>query len=119
MLEEKDRLLARRILRQMENFENELLKQGITERTISRVNQIEHELLKMENAALKQGKKEERESKSNREQYRTPILTKPREIENYGDEIEILNRQALPLRQIFQTRVKEYFEAHDKIPLSD
>jgi hypothetical protein len=119
MLEEKDRLLARRILRQMENFENELLKQGITERTISRVNQIEHELLKMENAALKQGKKEERESKSNREQYRTPILTKPREIENYDDEIEILNRQALPLRQIFQTRVKEYFEEHDKIPLSD
>jgi hypothetical protein len=118
MMQEKDRQLARKILNQMENFENELLNQGITERTLSRVNQIEHELLKMENAALKQGKKQERESRVNDKRFQAPILTIPTDIENNGDEIEILTRQALPLHQIFQNMVKKYFERDDRVPVS-
>jgi hypothetical protein len=113
ILSEGDRRVAEKILRQMENFENELLERGITEQTISRMNHIEHELLKMENAALKQGEKKERESTANERQFVNPVTTRPRGLENYKEEIDILNRQALPLRQIFQDKVRDYFREDD------
>ncbi|MEM7379675.1 MAG: hypothetical protein AAF361_00600 [Bacteroidota bacterium] len=113
MIRESDRNLTRKLLRQMEAFENELLERGITQRTISKMNTIRHQLLKLENAALKQGKRPERESKVNEEFYRNPVLTKPELLENYKQEVEILNRQALPLQQIFQNKVKDYFRKDD------
>jgi len=97
----------------MEEFENDLLENGITQRTISKANSIQYELLKLENAALKQGKKEERESRSNQQDFTNPITTKPSLLDNYRNEIEILNRQALPLRQNFQIKVNEYFKSND------
>jgi hypothetical protein len=70
-------------------------------------------LLKLENAALKQGRKEERESKTNTKQFQNPVLTRPAVLENFKNEIEILNRQALPLRQNYQERVRSYFKKDD------
>jgi hypothetical protein len=69
--------------------------------------------LKLENAALKQGKKQERESNTNKSTFQNPITTKPSLLDNYRNETEILNRQSLPLRQNFQNRVKEYFRSDD------
>jgi len=107
------RNLARKLVRQMESFENDLLENGITQRTLNKMNNIQHQLLKLENAALKQGKKKERESKTNTSQYQNNIRT-PSNTENRNTSvIEILNRQALPLRQNFQKRVKEYFKGED------
>jgi hypothetical protein len=113
MMEEKDQQLARKLLRQMEEFENDLLRNGITNRSYDRVNRIEHELMKLENAALKQGEKKERESQANDREYSNPLLTRPRNLDNYRNEIEILNRQSLPLQQIYQNKVKEYFRKDD------
>ncbi|BFP41121.1 hypothetical protein FGF1_19660 [Flavobacteriaceae bacterium GF1] len=101
--------LAKKLTIQMEQFEDALLENGITERTLNRMNQIQHQLLKLENAALKQGEKKERESNTNKKDYSTPILTKPELLSPRNNEIEILNRQALPLRPDFQNKVKEYF----------
>jgi hypothetical protein len=113
MINAGDRRLGEKLIKQMEDFENDLLENGVTTRTQSRMNTIEHELLKLENATLKQGKKEERESNSNVNMFRNPLLSKPSLLDNYRNEIEILNRQALPLRQNFQNRVKEYFKSND------
>ncbi len=113
MLNDGDRKLGEKLVRQMEEFENDLLENGITQRTISKANTIQYELLKLENAALKQGKKEERESRSNQQNFTNPITTKPSLLDNYRNEIEILNRQALPLRQNFQIKVNEYFKNND------
>ncbi len=113
MLNDGDRKLGEKLLRQMENFENDLLENGITQRTINKANTIQYELLKLENAALKQGKKAERESNTNQKDFSNPITTKPSLLDNYRNEIEILNRQALPLRQNFQNKVKEYFKGDD------
>lgn len=106
----KDKQLAQKLVKQMEDFENDLLENGITQRTINKVNNIEHQLLKLENAALKQGKKSEREGTTNKTDFSNPITTKPSLLDNYRNEVEILNRQALPLRQIYQTKVKAYFK---------
>ncbi|WP_405384843.1 hypothetical protein [Maribacter sp. LLG6340-A2] len=119
MINNGDQKLGEKLVRQMEDFENDLLENGITQRTINKANNIQYELLKLENAALKQGKKSERESNTNLENFTNPIITKPSLLDNYRNEVEILNRQSLPLRQNFKTKVKEYFKAHDKLQLSN
>ena len=113
MMRTRDKQLAQKLIRQMEDFENDLLKNGITQQTISKVNRIKQQLLRLENAALSQEKEEERKSRFNREEFINPITTKPETIKELGDDIEILNRQALPLHQIFQEKVKNYFNAKD------
>ncbi|MFX0556060.1 DUF4175 family protein [Maribacter sp. CXY002] len=113
MLNSGDRKLGEKLVKQMEDFENDLLENGITQRTITKANNIQYELLKLENAALKQGNKSERESNSNKKDFNNPITTKPSLLDNYRNEVEILNRQALPLRQNFQNKVKEYFKTND------
>ncbi|MDC6387838.1 hypothetical protein PP182_04055 [Maribacter sp. PR1] len=113
LINDGDRKLGEKLIRQMEDFQNELLENGITQRTITKANTIQYELLKLENAALKQGRKSERESNTNKQDFTNPITTKPSLLDNYRNEIEILNRQALPLRQNFQNRVKEYFKDND------
>jgi hypothetical protein len=113
MINNDDRKLGEKIMRQMEDFENELLENGITNSGLAKMNTIRYELLKLENAAIKQGKRPERESNTNRNAFQNPITTKPLLLENYRNEVEILQRQALPLRQNFQLKVKEYFRSND------
>ncbi|WP_158285089.1 coiled-coil domain-containing protein [Arenibacter aquaticus] len=113
MLNNSDRKLGEKLVKQMEDFQNELLRSGVTEHTVNRVNTINRELLKLENAAMKQGEKKERESNQAKDVFLNPILTKPSLLENYRNEQEILNRQALPLQQNFQIKVKEYFKVND------
>ena len=115
MINESDRNLAKRLMKQMEDFENDLLENGITNRTRSKANNIQHQLMKLENASLEQGQKKERESKSNLKQYSNPITTKPELLERYQNDVEILNRQALPLRKNYERKVKVYFD-NDRVP---
>ncbi|MFK5972897.1 MAG: hypothetical protein QM485_06405 [Flavobacteriaceae bacterium] len=110
MIERDDRNLAKKLVGLMKGFEDDLLENGITHQTISKVNTIQYELLKLENAALKQGQKPERESNTNSNEFINPITSKSGVIEDYHNEVEILNRQALPLRQIFKNKVKAYFK---------
>ena len=111
LMRERDKQLAAKLVRQMEDLENEILRSGVTERTIQKANTIQHQLLKLENAALQQGKKEERISRENMNSFTNPITTKPDALRDFKKDIEILNRQALPLHQIFQEKVKDYFDA--------
>jgi len=113
MINEKDRYLTKKLIRQMEDFENDLLENGITQKTINKVNQIQHQLLKLENASLQQGEKQDRESNTNSNTFNVPITTMPELLKNQVNEVEILNRQTLPLRQNYQSRVKEYFKHDD------
>lgn len=113
MINKEDRELGKRIVRMMEDFENDLLRSGITERTANKMRNIQHQLLKMENAAMEQGERKERESKFNKDDFTNPVTSKPGLLDNYKNDVEILNRQALPLQQIYQSKVKDYFNAND------
>ena len=113
MINNSDRKLGEKLVRQMADFQDDLLENGVTPSGLNKINTIAYELLKLENAALKQGKKSERESNSNLNRYQNPILVKPEQLKNYRNEVEILNREGLPLRQNFQNKVKEYFKKND------
>lgn len=113
MINTDDRRLGEKLIRQMEDFQNNLLENGVTRSTIDKATIIQYQLLKLEGAAMKQGKKNDRESNSNKNQFANPILSRPDVFENYRNENEILNRQVLPLRQNYQGRIKKYFEQND------
>src|SRR5690606_2481261 len=74
------RELTEKLLRQMEDFQNDLLENGITQRSMAKVNNIQHQLLKLEDAVLEQGLKEERESRTNLQDYNNPIISKPEQF---------------------------------------
>lgn len=113
MINASDRNLGKKLLKQMEDFENDLLENGFTQQGMNKMNNIQYEMLKLENAAIKQGKKKERESNTNKLQFNNPITTKPSVLEDYRNDIEILNRETLPLRQNYRNKVKEYFKRDD------
>ena len=113
MILKEERDLAKRLVQQMEQFENDLIQNGITRRTIERANRIQQQLLKLENASLKQGELKERESINNVIEYSNPIMGKPIEQDVYRNNVEILYRQALPLQKIYKDKVQKYFIKND------
>lgn len=113
MISNKDRDLANRILRQMQQFQEDLLENGVTKRTNDRLNAIQYQLLKLKDAEVKQGKLKERESQSAVRTYTNPLLLKYRSDTDNQSQLEILNRQALPLRRNYQKRVQRYFNRND------
>ena len=113
MINQGDRKLGEKLIKQMEDFENELLENGITQAGINKINTIKYELIKLQNAAMKQGEKKERESNTNQKSFDNPILTRPLQLNEDKNEIEILNRETLPLKQNYKNKVKYYFKKDD------
>ena len=97
----------------MKEVERKLLDQGYNRDVQERMLDIQHEMLKLQDAALKQGEDEKRESNTNRELYQNnagELIPVPA---NYFNNKEILNRQVLPLQPRFRQRVKAYFQSDD------
>ncbi|MFP2995122.1 DUF4175 family protein [Spongiivirga sp. MCCC 1A20706] len=103
-----------RLVRMMEQIEKELLEKGFTERTMQKMTQLQHELLKLENATFQQGQDNKRKSKTNQQQFNNNLKDQTNSIKQYFNATEILNRQVLPLRQIYQRKVQEYFRVKKK-----
>ncbi|MDT8347191.1 MAG: hypothetical protein RQ756_05275, partial [Flavobacteriaceae bacterium] len=115
-LEDKIRELGldekyRKLSEDMKSVENKLLDQGFNREVARQMKQISHELLKLEDARLQQSEDEKRESNSNENQFNNNANQLPEQIRKYFNDVEILNRQALPLRPEYLKKVKRYFEA--------
>ncbi len=101
------------ILRKMEQVEKELLEKGFNNQTLSKMLQLKHELLKVEDATLEQGEEKRRESKTNQKTFSNQNINQIDKAKQYFNTTEILNRQVLPLRQIYKQRVQEYFKKNN------
>ncbi len=112
-IEESDKQLAKRLTQQMEEFERDLLENGITQRTMDKANRIQQQLLKLENAAMQQGEKEERESKEVSRNYGKPLINSKKEKTTEEGQLELLQRQALPLQEFYKDKAKKYFKKDD------
>ena len=91
---------------EMKKIEEELLEQGFNENTRKRMLSLEHRLLELEEADLQQGEKNERESNSGKDEFENTSKNQILKAREYFNTKEILNRQALPLRQIYKLKVK-------------
>lgn len=104
-----------RLLKQAEQLEQELLMQGYNSDVLEKMKNFKHELLKLSEAVNEQGQNQERKSRTNTKNYAAPLLQLP-ELKEYLNQIEILNRQPLPLRPEILKKVKQYFiQANDTL----
>ncbi len=93
----------------MKQIEEQLLDQGFDPETVERMKQLQYELLEFEKAHQLQGMSERRKSESNQQEYENTLQNQIDKAKEYFNSTEILNRQILPLRQIYREKVKEYF----------
>ncbi|MHA7942445.1 hypothetical protein ACJOV8_005200 [Formosa sp. 3Alg 14/1] len=99
-----------RLLKDMESVEMELLNDGFTEKTLEKMLNFEHQLLKLEDATFKQDQDDKRESKSNSSTFSNTTSDKLPQAKQYFNTTEILNRQVLPLQNTFKQKVQQYFK---------
>ncbi len=100
---------SKQLISEMESIENKLLDQGFNKSLLEQMNKLKHELLKLDEASFEQGQDSKRNSSTNLKDFNNPVKNKLPSIEQYFNEIEILNRHALPLQPIYKTKVKQYF----------
>jgi len=98
------------LLKQMENIERDLLNKGFTNRTLQKMLSLQHQLLKLETATFQQGEDQKRTSKTNSQQFNNTSNNQLNTAKQYFNTTEILNRQALPLRQTYKKKVQDYFK---------
>lgn len=104
---------ANSLVRKMEDIELELLNKGFTNSVLSKMMELKHQLLKLENASHEQGEDEKRESKTNQDHFNNNPNNIIPKAKQYFNTIEILDKQALPLKQIYRKKVQEYFKTSD------
>ncbi|GAL62311.1 glutamyl-tRNA synthetase [Algibacter lectus] len=99
-----------KLVKQMEDIELELLNKGFNNRTLQKMMQLKHQLLKLERASFQQGEDNKRESESNTNEFNNSSNNQIPTAKQYFNTTEILNRQSLPLQQIYKQKVQEYFK---------
>ena len=97
----------------MEEVELDLINKGFTNQTLQKMMALKYELLKLENATFQQGEDEKRESRTNRNNFNNSSTNQIPNAREYFNTTEILNRQALPLREFYKKRVQDYFKRND------
>ncbi|MGA1226383.1 MAG: hypothetical protein ACO3VF_03910 [Tamlana sp.] len=98
------------LVRRMEEIEIELLNRGFTNQTLQKMIQLKHQLLKLDNATFQQGEDNKRESETNKNNFNNNTNQQLPTAKQYFNTTEILNRQALPLQQLYKKKVQEYFK---------
>ncbi len=100
---------AKNTLKTMEQLENEILEKGFNASTLQKMEQLNYELLKLEKAALEQGKDKKRKSTANQKDYEKNRIKAISFKKQFYNQTEILNRQSLPLQQNYKKKVRAYF----------
>jgi hypothetical protein len=101
---------AGQLIKQMEEIELDLINKGFTNQTLQKMMDLQHQLLKVENATFTQGQDDKRESKTNQKEHNSLNRSQIPTAKQYFNTTEILNRQALPLRDTFKKKVQDYFK---------
>ncbi|WP_412559590.1 DUF4175 family protein [Winogradskyella sp. MIT101101] len=104
---------AGQLIKQMEEVELDLLNYGFTNQTLQKMMDLQHQLLKLENATFMQGQDTKRESETNKKEFENNNPSQIQTAKQYFNTLEILNRQALPLQNHFKKKIQEYFKSDD------
>ncbi len=105
---------AKKALKTMEQLENEILEKGFNAVTLQKMQNLNYELLKLDKAALEQGKDKKRKSTANQKEYQKNKIKELQFKKQFYNQTEILNRQSLPLQQNYKKKVREYFSEPEK-----
>ncbi len=104
-----DKGLGDKLVKDMEEVERDLLNNGFTNQTLQKMMELQHQLLKLENATFLQGEDNKRKSETNSKQFQNVTNDKIPTAKEYFNTTEILNRKALPLQSVYKKKVQSYF----------
>lgn len=105
---------AKKALKSMEELENEILEKGFNADVLQKMQQLNYELLKLDKATFEQGKDNQRKSSANQKEYERNNIKALEFKKQFYNQIEILNRQSLPLQQFYKTKVRTFFSDEKK-----
>ena len=100
---------AKKALKTMEQLENDILNKGFNNGTFQKMQQLNYELLKLDKAALEQGKDKKRKSTANNIKQQRNRIKALNFKKQFYNQTEILNRQSLPLQLNYKKKVRVYF----------
>ncbi|WP_343328479.1 DUF4175 family protein [Polaribacter staleyi] len=100
---------AIKALKKMEELENEILEKGFNGATLQKMQQLNYQLLKLKDANLEQGEDEKRKSNASLNRFKKRNIKALEFKKQFYNQTEILNRQSLPLQQIYKNKVRAYF----------
>ncbi len=100
-------------LNQMKDIEKQLINKGFKNETLQKMLNLKHELLKLEKAIQQQEEDTKRQSKTNDKNFNGTTTPLSKELKDYLNSVEILNRQSLPLQPNFNQKVQNYFKGND------
>ncbi|MBQ0769879.1 MAG: collagen-like protein, partial [Bizionia sp.] len=101
---------ARQLLKDMEDVELDLINKGFTNQTLSKMMNLQHQLLKLENATFQQGQDIKRKADTNIKDFNNTTTNQLPKAKEYFNTIEILNKQTLPLQPVYKEKVQDYFK---------
>lgn len=104
---------GRAILDKMKAAEAEILNKGFNNQLLSKLLNINQELLKLKNATQLQEEDSSRQSNNGSNKQNNNANSLPKDVLDYINSIEILNRQSLPLQNNFNRKVQDYFNTND------
>jgi hypothetical protein len=113
MVKEGNIQSAGQLIKQMEEIELDLLNYGFANQTLQKMMDLQHQLLKMENATFLQGEDSKRQSKTNRDEFNVGQSSQILTAKQYFNTTEILNRQVLPLKSHLKKKIQTYFKSKD------
>ena len=96
-------------LESMEKIEQIIVNQGVTPELLKKMKTLKYEFLKLEKAALMQGRSSKRQSQTNKKSYRQQRRLSDQEIKLLFSTEEVLNRKPLPLQYNIKKKVEHYF----------
>ncbi|MCF6213329.1 MAG: hypothetical protein L3J45_04810 [Flavobacteriaceae bacterium] len=94
----------------MDDLQKQLLDKGFTNSVLQKMTDLQHELLKLEKANLKQGVDKKREATTNTKQFDNRNIKKLNSKKEDYNKTEILNRKPLLLKLPYQKKVQQYFK---------
>jgi hypothetical protein len=100
-------------LESIKKIEQIIVNQGVSSSLIKKMQALNYELLKLNEAALNKGQSSKRQSQTNKRRFTQGERLTKEEIKRLFNSDEILNRKPLPLRKNIKKKVERYFNAKD------
>lgn len=102
-----------KLVKDMKAVEQQLLDKGFSNETMERMSALKHELLKLKEATIQQGKEDKREGVTNLKEYQNPNNAPLDKAKKYFNNTEILNRATLLFKGKYKKKVQEYFQGYN------
>ncbi len=97
-------------LAEMKKLERNLLRKGFSNELLNQFKNLNHELLKLDEALKEQGQDDKRQGNTNKDNFISKDVAIPKSVLEYINGTEILQKNTLPLQPKYDNLVKEYFK---------